>query len=147
MTVSENNRPVDRLLRGFFVGLYAWIYAVYFGFVTLDTVYAGQLTAVLEPAVFAGIFSEISDFLLMPVGFLVLAGAAAFGAAIERPQVLNPIMISWLALIALFALQPLLGSLLEGTDYGTGVRLLAVALGSLFALVGTVRFQRHEFEG
>jgi hypothetical protein len=41
----------------------------------------------------------------------------------------------------------LLGSLLEGTDYGTVVRLLAVALGSLFALVGTVRFQRHEFEG
>jgi hypothetical protein len=146
MVVTEIQRPVDRFLRGPFVCLYGWIYAVYFGFVALDSLYAGQLDAAVEPAVAAGIFSEISDFLVMPLGFLVLTGAAAFGATVKRPRVLNPIVFSWLLLIALLGVQPLLGKLLEGTGYGTVIRLLATASGSVLATIGVFRFQQPEID-
>jgi hypothetical protein len=141
MTATAFKRPVDRFLPVFFVSLYGWSYAVYFGFVALDSAYANQLNAVLEPAIANGIFSEISDFLLIPLAFLVLAGVAACGAAIKHPRVLIPVMISGSLLIALLGLQPLLVPWLDGTGYGVVLRVLAIASGSLLAMIGVTQFR------
>jgi hypothetical protein len=40
----------------------------------------------------------------------------------------------------------LLGKLLEGTGYGTVIRLLATASGSVLATIGVFRFQQPEID-
>lgn len=146
MVATEIDRPAVRFRQGIFVYLYVWNYAVYFGLVVLDSAYAGQLNAAVEPAIAAGIFSEISDFLLIPFSILILSGAAACGVAGKQPRVLHPLMISWLLLFALIGIQPLLGSLLDSSGFGTGVRLLTVGVGAGLAMAGVIRFQQPGFD-
>jgi hypothetical protein len=146
MIATEFQLSVDRFLPRFVVSLYGWTYAVYFGLVALDSVYASQLNAFVDPGITEEIFSEISDFLLLPLALLVLAGAAACVAAIQHPRVLIPLTISGLLLIALLGLQPLLVPVLDGTGYGTAIRVVAIASGSVFAMTGLVQFGRPRKE-
>ena len=52
------------------VGLYAWVLAASFGAAVLDVVYAKTIAGIVDSAQTVRIFSEVSDFLLLP-----LAGA------------------------------------------------------------------------
>jgi hypothetical protein len=142
MVATAFERSVERFLPQFVVSLYGWGYAVYFGLVALDSVYANQLNAALEPALRDGIFSEISDFLLTCLALLVLAGGAACGAARKHPRALIALLFSGFLLIALLALQPLLVAWLDGTGYGAVLRVLAILSGSLLAMIGVSRFRR-----
>lgn len=140
MAVAQIANPQDLLLRRIAVGLYAWLYAVYFGLVVLDVIYAGNLRVELDSAAVNGIFNEISDFLQFPFGLLIICGAAAFGATLRHSRAANLILASWLLPIGLLAVYLSSGGLLESSGLGTGLRLLVVASGSVLSMTALCRY-------
>jgi hypothetical protein len=145
MYQSKTPHPVDRFLRQPMVALYGFVYAFYFGLVTLDSAYARLLRAELDPVSTDRIFPEISDFLLMPFGLLMLTGAAAFGAALEYPRALYPIMISWLLPVAALGAYQFSGAALDASGFGTVIRLVTAAVGAVLAMLAVSRFRTADF--
>ncbi len=126
------------------VGLYGWLYAAYFGLVVLDGVYARMLRNDLDPTVTERIFTEISDFLLLPFAVLLLLGAVAFITVARYRGPRNLILISWLLPVISIPLYLVLGPSLEASGLGPGVRLLMSGLGSALVMVAVLQFSRSE---
>lgn len=144
MKQQESLPAIDRFLRRLTVGLYGFVYAFYFGLVTLDSVYSRLLQADMDPSETAGIFREISDFLLVPFGFLLLAGAAAFAAAVKCPRAVNLIIVSWLLPIAALGMVQYFGTAIDAAGFSTAIRLLTAGAGSVLAMAAVSRYRDSE---
>jgi hypothetical protein len=115
-------------------GIYAWLYAVLLGLVVLDVVYASELQAGLEASEIAGVFNEISDFLLIPLALVLLSGMAAWIVCWHNRAVryLVPVSLA-LPLLALL-LVAAAGSAIEQANLGSSLRILTFLAGSLLAM-------------
>lgn len=140
MGETQNQSSMNDRLRHLAVSFYSWIYAVYFGLILLDVAYARELGAEFDAAPTAGIFSEISDFLVFPFGLLFLSGFAALGAALKHTDVVTLLLVSWVLPVVLLTLNFYLGPALDSSGAGTALRLLTFGLGSVLAMLAFRRF-------
>jgi hypothetical protein len=145
MAVMEKGIRLQNDLGGmvspFFVGLYGWIVAVFFGTVLLDIAYSNYLRDLRGATEVATVFSDVSDFLLV-IGFLVVL--AAIGAIVfswKIPAARNCFIASLIILLAEF-LGPafLSGFVLES---GYWIRLAIHAAASMLAFIGLYLFYRQ----
>lgn len=123
------------------VNVYAWLAAVAFGLVVLDVIYSRLLLASFTPDQANGIFNEISDFLLFPLGLLVLTGLVALVAGHAAGSAARLVLASWLVIVGSVPLAILLAPLLDAAGLGALVRLALSGLASVLAMLGALRFQ------
>jgi hypothetical protein len=141
--MSLDRLALERLL----AGVYAWLYAVFFGLVVLDVVYAGTLRAGLGASVADGILSEISDFLLLPYALLVLAGVLALSVGWPVRGVRYLLAISLLLPAAALVIAAVFGPALEAASLGSAIRLLVCLGGSVLAMIGCVGLPTRQAAG
>jgi hypothetical protein len=121
-------------------GVYPLLLAVLTGAAWLDGVYARALHATFREAALHGLFSTVSDALLLLVGLALLAGVAASIFSSGRARVLCVVS---LGVLTLELVLPALVSAVPGAAAwldGNGMLLrLAVLLGALACAVFAVR--------
>lgn len=121
----------------FFVGLYAWLAAMFFEAIVLDITYS-RLVSQRATA-----FSEIADFLLM-IGFVTfLAGLVAitfsWKSIFARDLFIASLLVFSLEFIMpIFASQFIEHGLLN--DVGPWLRIVPVGLASILAFFGIYNF-------
>ena len=135
---------VVRLDRGipasFFVCLYGWSVTVLFGAVFLDVAYASAMRELVDSAQTELVFAEMSDLLLVILGFTVLAALAALGSAWQSPVARNLIGASVLVTASQIVAAAVLGSVLVEPGSGWWLRLLLSGSASVLALLGLKTF-------
>ena len=130
---------MNRFIRLFFVGFYAWISAVFFGGIILDVVYARNLENILSAPDKASFSAEISDILLYIAFILVIAALVAIALSWKSPPARNFFIASLLVFSLEFWL-PILFSTIKIFQDLSWLRLLIDGSASLLAFVGLQRF-------
>ena len=130
---------MNKYIRYLFVGIYAWLSALFFGGVILDGIYARNLENILDTADQASLFSEISDILLIIAFILVIIALIAIALSWKSNSARNLLIASLLVLSLEFWL-PIFFSMLNINQDLSWLRLLIDGSGSLLALVGLYRF-------
>lgn len=130
---------MNKYIRYLFVGIYAWLSALFFGGVILDGIYARNLENILDTADQASLFSEISDILLIIAFILVITALIAIALSWKSNSARNLLIASLLVLSLEFWL-PIFFSMLNINQDLSWLRLLIDGSGSLLALVGLYRF-------
>ena len=130
---------MNRFIRLFFVGFYAWVSAVFFGSIILDVVYARNLENILSAPDKASLFAEISDILLYLAFILVIAALVAIALSWKSPAARNFIIAS-LLVFSLEFWAPILYSIIKIAQDLSWLRLLIDGTGSILAIVGLQKF-------
>jgi hypothetical protein len=130
---------MNKYIRYLFVGIYAWLSALFFGGVILDGIYARNLENILDTADQASLFSEISDILLIIAFILVITALIAIALSWKSNSARNLLIASLLVLSLEFWL-PIFFSMLNINQDLSWLRLLIDGSGSLLALLGLYRF-------
>jgi len=124
------------------VGLYAWVLAASFGAAVLDVVYAKTIAGVVDAAQTVRIFSEVSDFLLLPLVLATIAAVSALAFAFNARPARTLIVASVAMMFAPILLHVLLGPLLTESSVGTWLRLVGGGSASALAIAGLERLHR-----
>jgi phosphoglycerol transferase MdoB-like AlkP superfamily enzyme len=133
---------VNERFRFLFVGLYAWVAAVFLGGTLLDKVYANNLKGVLGSSERAMVFSEISDILLC-IGFvLVIAGIGAIAVS-WKSRIARNLFIASLVVLSFEILIPVFSALFKNTQELSWMRLLPSGIASILAFIGMYTFYRQ----
>lgn len=80
-------------------GFYAWMLTVFLGGILLDIVYANRLQDALSNREITRVFSEVSDFLLLPGFMTLLAGFGAVAVSWKSRYARNLFIASLLLLM------------------------------------------------
>jgi hypothetical protein len=133
---TPRTRPVEAL-GALFVEFYTWATTITLGAVLIDIMYAK-----LAPGATVA-FSEVADFLLLLNAVTILAAlpAVAFSwkARTARYFIIASLLIPILGLFIVLFLRPLL----EGSSWGTTIRVLLTASASILAFIGLNQFHHH----
>jgi hypothetical protein len=140
------SRTLGRLLGG----IYSWLLAVFLGAVLLDAVYSGLLEHVPNFVAGPAVYSEVSDFVLIPGGLTLLFGLAAVVVSWHVRPARNLFLVSLMLLVGFeFFLPIVLFPILRGSagssvfGLGPSIRLVPTGLASLLASFGVRELYRH----
>jgi hypothetical protein len=131
---GKARRRLGRLV----AGLYAWITAVYLGFVWLDMTYA---RLVVDPG---SAFHTVADVLLAVGGGMVLIGIAAIVLAADSPAAIKLLTASVILFLLMLPAPALLSGMIQGAAsmLGAPLRILLTACVSGLAFLGFGRCER-----
>ena len=133
----------SRIAKRFFGGFYAWSISVFFGAVLLDVVYSRLVQTSVSGGKESSIFHDVSDFLLLIGGVMVLSGFIAVVSSWNVPASRNLFALSLLVVggseivlpnILLPVLRTSAGSVVP--SLASLLRLLPILLASFLAIVG-----------
>jgi hypothetical protein len=123
------------------VSFYAWTSAVSFGLAVADSGYAALLRSAVEPAVAAGLFARMANFLLLTSAVTLLAAALALvGAWAARAA--RGLVIASVALASAGLWAPLALSDAWIGDFGPALRLAIAGGASALAMLALRQAQR-----
>lgn len=125
-----------------FIGLYAWLTAVFFGAVLMDVLYASFLGHQFEISQITPVFSDISDMLLRLGVFLIGSGFLAVGFTWQHAKARNFLIASLLVYFFEFSL-PMVFPYLKTSVGPFWIRLLIVGAATLLAFIGQY-FEYHQ---
>lgn len=128
-------------IRFLFVGLYAWIAAVYLGGVLLDRTYANHLKSVLGPSETSSLFSEISDTMLCIGSIVFIAAIVAIAISWNSRAARNLFIASLLALSFEFII-PILATFVGDVQGIAWIRPIPSGIASILAFVGVYKYYR-----
>lgn len=148
MEGSERSDALPTRLSGWLLGLYAWIVALAFGAMLIDSVYASSLAGSESVGAVAVALHEAADFQQLPMALAVIAGIATLVMVVQRPMPRYLISVSLALTLAPLPVIMLFGDLIAdaGEGAGTGIRLALGAGASLSAMAAAVlpaRAGRH----
>ncbi len=86
----------SRIAKRFFGGFYVWSISVFFGAVLLDVVYSRLVQTSVSGGKESSIFHDVSDFLLLIGGVMVLSGFIAVVSSWNVPASRNLFALSLL---------------------------------------------------
>lgn len=133
---TPRTRPLESL-GALFIEFYAWAATFTLGAVLIDIMYAK-----LAPGA-AAAFSEVADFLLLLNAVTVLAAIPAIVFSWKARTARYFIIASLLIPLLAFPIPLFFAPLLEGSSWGTVIRILLTASASILAFIGLNRFHRH----
>jgi hypothetical protein len=125
------------------MGLYAWVFALAFGTVLLDGVYANSLMNSAGLDVITNAFNEAADFLQLPLALAVIAGIAALVVTAHRSAARNCVIASLVLILSPLPVILIFGETITEAGAGGILRLALGAGSSLLAMAATVSFFRR----
>jgi hypothetical protein len=134
---------MNERFRFLFVGLYAWVAAVFFGGILLDMVYAKNLKDILESSESAMVFSEIADTLLC-IGFVMVIPAIGAIAVSWKFIIARNLFIASLLAFSFEILIPILFPFIKNIQGLSWIRLLPSGIGSILAFIGLHKYYRQK---
>jgi hypothetical protein len=132
---------VKERIRYLFVGLYAWIAAVYLGGVLLDRTYANHLKGVLGAPEAASLFSQISDTMLY-IGSVVFIAAIVAIAISWNSRAARYLFIASLLALSFEFIIPFFATLFGDIQGIAWIRPFPSGIASVLAFIGVHKYYR-----
>jgi hypothetical protein len=132
---------MNERVRFLFVGLYAWVAAVFFGGILLDKVYSNYLKGILGSSESTMVFSEIADTLLC-IGIVMVISAFGAIAVSWNSRIARNLFIASLLAFSFEFLIPIFSSFIKNTQDLAWIRLFPSGMASILAFIGLYKYYR-----